>query len=96
MNSTFVELIGLTAGVLGIIAWIPQIREVWVQKKHEGISLPTFSLVTFAISLWLIYGLLTGSPSLIFANVLTLIVLLLVIGGVLRCRREESQGALKN
>ena len=41
MTSLFVELIGIIAGSLGVFAWIPQVNEVWRQKKHEGISLPT-------------------------------------------------------
>ena len=28
-----IELIGLVAGFLGIIAWMPQIYKIWIQKK---------------------------------------------------------------
>ena len=56
-----IELIGLFAGFLGVIAWIPQIKEVWIEQSHEGISLPTFFLVASALILWLIYGILTVS-----------------------------------
>ena len=51
-----IELIGLFAGFLGVIAWIPQIKEVWIEQSHEGISLPTFFLVASALILWLIYS----------------------------------------
>ena len=80
------ESIGLLAGILGIIAWFPQIREVWVHKKHEGISLPTFGLIIIALILWLIYGFLIWSPALILANISTLIVILAVVVGVVRLR----------
>ena len=30
MASMWIEAIGLLAGVIGIFAWIPQIRVVWV------------------------------------------------------------------
>ena len=46
MADLWIESIGLVAGFIGIVAWIPQIRRVWVDEKEEGISLPTFLAVT--------------------------------------------------
>ena len=90
MAELWIESIGLFAGVLGIIAWIPQIREVWVNKRHDGISLTTFSVVTIALGLWLLYGILIDSISMISANVMTLSVIFAVIIGVVRLRKAES------
>ena len=86
----WVEVIGLFAGILGIVAWIPQIREVWVNKRHDGISLATFSVVTIALGLWLLYGILIESLSMIIANIMTLSVIFAVILGVIRLRKAES------
>lgn len=86
----WVEVIGLFAGILGIVAWIPQIREVWVNKRHDGISLATFSVVTIALGLWLLYGILIESLSMIIANIMTLSVIFAVILGVVRLRKAES------
>ena len=85
----WIEAIGLFAGVLGIIAWVPQIREVWINKRHDGISLATFSIVTIALGLWLLYGILIDSISMIIANIMTLSVIFAVIIGVVRLRKEE-------
>ena len=63
-----IELIGLFAGFLGVIAWIPQIKEVWIEQSHEGISLPTFFLVASALILWLIYGILITSYSVSYTH----------------------------
>ena len=81
MAELWIEAIGLLAGGLGIVAWIPQIRDVWVRERHEGISLTTFSIVTVALSLWLIYGVLVESLAMIVANVFTLTVILAVLIG---------------
>jgi MtN3 and saliva related transmembrane protein len=86
----WIESIGLVAGALGIVAWIPQIRDVWVHERHEGISLTTFSVVTVALSLWLVYGILVESLAMIVANVFTLIVILAVLVGVRRLRKREA------
>ena len=72
MAEMWIEAIGLFAGVLGIIAWIPQIREVWIHKRHDGISIATFSVVTVALGLWLVYGILVDSIAMIVANIMTL------------------------
>ena len=90
MAELWIEAIGLLAGGLGIVAWIPQIRDVWVHERHDGISLTTFSIVTIALSLWLIYGVLVESLAMIVANVFTLSVILAVLIGVRRLRRREA------
>ena len=87
MAAMWIEAIGLVAGALGIVAWIPQIRDVWVHEQHEGISLTTFSVVTLALALWLIYGILVESLAMIVANVFTLVVILAVLIGVRRLRQ---------
>ena len=90
MQEVFIEGIGIIAGSLGVIAWIPQIREVWVEGLHEGISLPTFFLVSTALVLWLIYGILIGSVSIIIANIAALACIISLIVGVFRLRSSES------
>ena len=91
MAAMWIEAIGLVAGALGIVAWIPQIRDVWVHERHEGISLTTFSIVTVALALWLIYGLLVDSLAMIVANVFTLAVILAVLIGVRRLRKRDAE-----
>tara|TARA_B100000767_G_C19396170_1_gene381909 strand:- start:66 stop:329 length:264 start_codon:yes stop_codon:yes gene_type:complete len=86
--SFYIEFIGLFAGFLGVIAWIPQIKDVWHDGSHEGISLPTFWLVASALLLWLIYGILMSSYAIIISNISALICILLVIIGVTRLRSK--------
>lgn len=90
MSTILIESIGIVAGILGILAWIPQLREVWIEGLHEGISLPTFWLVSTALVLWLVYGALIGSASLIAANLAALICMLSLIIGVIRLRKAPA------
>jgi len=85
-----IEAIGLSAGIIGIIAWGPQIRQVWVHKRHDGISIPTFGIVALSLFMWLLYGLAIGSIAMVISNILTLSVMLIIIIGVLRCRKNET------
>ncbi|MGY8728412.1 MAG: SemiSWEET family sugar transporter [Candidatus Poseidoniales archaeon] len=91
MAAAWIEGIGLLAGIIGIFAWIPQIIQVWVHKRHDGISLTTFAVVSFALGLWLVYGILVDSFAMVAANIMTLSVLGAVILGVLRVRKSERQ-----
>ena len=85
----WVEVIGVFAGFLGVIAWLPQIQKVWFEKKHEGISLPTFTLVSTSLVLWLFYGIVIGSVAMTLANIAALVCIIFIIVGVLKLRREE-------
>lgn len=89
MTSWLIEGIGIAAGIIGVLAWGPQIVEVWKHKRHDGISIPTFSIVAFSLSLWLIYGIAIKSTAMIFANILTLSVIAIIIIGVLKIRKSE-------
>tara|TARA_B100000287_G_scaffold292698_1_gene276044 strand:- start:1470 stop:1751 length:282 start_codon:yes stop_codon:yes gene_type:complete len=89
MTSWLIEGIGIAAGIIGVLAWGPQIVEVWKHKRHDGISIPTFSIVAFSLSLWLIYGIAIKSTAMIFANILTLSVIAIIIIGVVKIRKSE-------
>ena len=89
MISPLIEGIGIAAGIIGVLAWGPQIIEVWKHKRHDGISIPTFSIVAFSLSLWLVYGIAIKSTAMIFANILTLSVIAMIIIGVVRIRKSN-------
>ena len=89
MTSPLIEGIGIAAGIIGVLAWGPQIIEVWKHKRHDGISIPTFSIVAFSLSLWLVYGIAIKSTAMIFANILTLSVIAMIIIGVIRIRKSN-------
>lgn len=93
MAEPWIEAIGLFAGALGIVAWVPQIREVWIHGRHEGISLSSFSVVSVALMLWLLYGVLVNSLAMVVANVATIGVISLILVGVLRLRRAEAEAS---
>ena len=88
--SMLIEAVGLSAGVIGIVAWGPQIKQVWLHRRHDGLSIPTFVIVGLSLSLWLIYGLAIDSMAMVISNILTLSIILIIIVGVLRCRRLET------
>ena len=73
MDKQIVELIGLAAGSLTTISFLPQVIKTWKSRSAKDLSLVMFSFFSFGIFLWLIYGLLIHSMPIILSNIFTLI-----------------------
>jgi MtN3 and saliva related transmembrane protein len=67
-----VQLIGLTAGVLTTISFLPQVIKTWKSKSANDLSLLMFSMFCSGILMWLIYGLLINDLPIILSNIATL------------------------
>ena len=80
----WIEGIGLLAGFLGVFGWYPQVRRVWVVKRADGVSVPTFTVIAISLALWLTYGILKNSIAIITANIFALIMILLIAFGAWR------------
>lgn len=66
------DWLGLLAGTLTTIAFVPQVIKTWRSRSAEDLSLGMFSLFTVGITLWLIYGLWIQALPLILTNTVTL------------------------
>ena len=80
----WIEGIGLLAGFIGTFGWYPQVRRVWIDNKAEGISVPTFVVISISLALWLIYGILKNSVAIILANIFALSMILMITIGAYR------------
>ncbi|HRV55994.1 MAG: SemiSWEET transporter [Flavobacteriaceae bacterium] len=67
------ETIGFAAAILTTTAFLPQVYKTWKTKDVSGLSLPMLLIFFIGIVLWLIYGFLMESPSMIFANSITVV-----------------------
>ena len=73
------EVIGLTAAFLTTSAFIPQVYKIYKEKNADGISLTMYIILFIGVILWLVYGLLIGSLSIIIANGVTALLQLSII-----------------
>lgn len=64
--------VGMAAGFLTTLAFVPQVVRTWRTRSTADISLATFLIFVAGIALWLVYGLERGDPALIGANAVTL------------------------
>lgn len=91
MSAELVESTGLVAGFLTTLAYVPQVLKVWRSRTARDISLIMFLLMNVGIALWLVYGLLIGSPGLIAANTVTLCLTAAVLAAKLKFDRPSGR-----
>ncbi|MEP5339412.1 MAG: SemiSWEET transporter [Algibacter sp.] len=69
----YIEIIGFVSAGLSTAAFLPQVYKTWKTKDVSSLSLPMLILFFAGILGWLIYGILKNSPSMIFANSITIV-----------------------
>lgn len=72
MSTTMSEVVGLAAGFCTTVSFLPQVIKLIRDRDASSISLGMYVIFTVGVALWLIYGLILDSPSIIVANIVTL------------------------
>lgn len=73
------QLIGLVAGTLTTLAFLPQVWHVWRTRQTRGLSLTWLLSFSLGLALWLTYGLLSDDLPVILANGITLLLCLVLV-----------------
>jgi MtN3 and saliva related transmembrane protein len=66
------EIIGLLAGGLTTLSFLPQVIHVFKTRSTKDISLGMYLLFCTGVSLWIVYSLVINSIAVLLANVATL------------------------
>jgi len=74
-----ITILGLAAGTLTTIAFLPQMMKTWQTKSAKDVSF--LMLITFNIGLflWLMYGIYLQALPIILANGVTLVFNLIIL-----------------
>jgi len=73
------DILGLTAGSISGITFIPQVIKTWKTKSADDISLLMFTFATLSVVMWLVYGLIKKDIAIIYTNSLVLICSLIML-----------------
>jgi MtN3 and saliva related transmembrane protein len=87
MNS---EIVGIIAGVLSCTTFLPQVIKTWKSKSTKDVSLTMFVIASVGTALWLVYGILIHSFSIIATNIVVLIFSLTMLGLIFRNRGKDN------
>lgn len=63
-----IQILGLLAGTITSITFLPQVIKVWKSRSAKDLSLIMLLLLMVGVSLWLAYGLVLGDAAIIYTN----------------------------
>ncbi len=74
-----IELLGLIAGAITSMGFIPQLLKGYKTKKLEDVSYFMPIIIAIGMAIWLIYGILKDALAIICANTFAIICCLILI-----------------
>lgn len=84
-----IETIGFAAAILTTASFLPQVIRTWRTRSARDLSWAWVILFGTGLALWLVYGLVIGSNSLVAANGVTL-ALVLSLGWLKLFRSQQG------
>ena len=75
----FTEILGLTAGTITSITFLPQVIQVYKTKSAKDISLSMVLLLTVGVAMWLAYGILILNAAIIYTNSMVLVMAIILL-----------------
>lgn len=76
---SIVQILGLAAGTITSITFIPQVIQVWKTKSAKDLSSGMLALLILGVCMWLTYGILLGDVAIMYTNTMVLIMGLLLV-----------------
>jgi MtN3 and saliva related transmembrane protein len=79
MGIEFINFLGLIAGTLTTIAFLPQLVKTWKSKSAKDVSLVMMITFCLGVFLWIVYGFAIAAMPIIVSNIVTLALALLIL-----------------
>lgn len=71
-NALLMEVVGILAGMCTTLSFIPQAAQIIKTRDTSSISLTMYAVFVVGVFLWVIYGFIISSISVLMWNVMTL------------------------
>lgn len=65
--------LGMVAGTLTTVAFVPQVIRTWRMKSAKDLSLPMLATFTTGVACWFLYGLWIDSMPIMLTNGITFV-----------------------
>jgi MtN3 and saliva related transmembrane protein len=76
---SLIQILGLAAGTITSITFLPQVIQIWKTKSVKDLSLFMLILLITGVLLWLTYGLLIMDAAIIYTNSMVLAMSLILL-----------------
>ncbi len=70
---TAIQILGLAAGTITSITFLPQVIQIWKTKSAKDLSLQMLLLLILGVTMWLTYGILVLDTAIIYTNSMVLL-----------------------
>ena len=77
-NNFYAEIIATIAGILSTMAFIPQAYKIFITNQTDDLDFFSFTLLSVIYFLWVIWGLLLNSYSIIIFSFIQLFLILYI------------------
>jgi MtN3 and saliva related transmembrane protein len=77
-NNIYAEIIATTAGILSAMAFIPQAYKIFITNQTDDLDFFTFVLLSIIFFLWVVWGILINSYSIIIFSFIQLFLILYI------------------
>jgi MtN3 and saliva related transmembrane protein len=74
------ETVGLIAGVLTTMSFVPQALKSWRSRSVKDFSTAMLTTFTTGVFLWMVYGFRIGATPIIVSNMVTFLLALALLG----------------
>lgn len=78
-NMSAIQILGLVAGTITSITFLPQVIKIWQTKSAKDLSLMMLLLLMLGVILWLAYGLFVMDAAIIYTNSMVLAMSLIML-----------------
>jgi MtN3 and saliva related transmembrane protein len=86
MHEATITVLGVFATTLSALSLLPQVIRTWRTRSAGDISASWLIVALLSMVLWVAYGSLTGAHAILWANLITGVQALLILGVKLTCR----------
>jgi MtN3 and saliva related transmembrane protein len=76
---TSLQILGLAAGTITSVTFLPQVIHVWKTKSAKDLSLTMLLLLMLGVIMWLTYGILAKDTAIIYTNSMVLIMSIVLL-----------------
>ena len=77
-NTIYAEIIATIPGILSTLAFIPQAYKIFITNQTDDLDIFTFMLLFIIYFLWIIWGMLLNSYSIIIFSFIQLFLILYI------------------
>lgn len=89
------DLLGYVAAAITTFSFLPQLLRTWRSRSARDLSVAMLFFFSTGVALWLVYGIRVGAWPIIWANLITLFLTVIILALAFEFRRKPRRGVIQ-